>query len=106
MSQPRARISSDRQYHTTSLHCSLLTVSPDPVSNIRPVKYASAISRRQTPNSPYSVEEFPTASSRYGAGRGSGDAEGSRAADLELEYRLRRERVDAMNHHFWVGPPP
>ena len=35
-----------------------------------------------------------------GGGRGKGSA---RLQELELEWKLRRERVDAVNHRFWVG---
>ncbi|RSH94458.1 hypothetical protein EHS25_004261 [Saitozyma podzolica] len=62
---------------------------PDPISNIRPVIYASTPSRRRTPNSPYSTGEFP--------------AESTRLEELELEWRLRQQRVDAMNHRFWAS---
>jgi hypothetical protein len=67
-------------------------LSPDPVSNIRPVIYASPPTRKRTPNSPYSTGEFPSSSE-------------SRLEEMELEWRLRRERVDAMNHRFWVRLP-
>ncbi|KAI9632364.1 uncharacterized protein MKK02DRAFT_40666 [Dioszegia hungarica] len=68
-----------------------LIAPPDSISNIRPVIYASSpSSRHQTANSPYSTGEFPNASAP------------SRLGELELEWRLRRERVDAMNHRFWA----
>lgn len=68
-----------------------LTARPDPESNIRPIIYGSTPSRTRSSNSPYSASEFPSTSSRLN--------------DLELEWRLRRERVDGMNHKFWVRLP-
>ncbi|WRT65483.1 uncharacterized protein IL334_002426 [Kwoniella shivajii] len=67
-----------------------LVAPPDPVSNIRPIIYASKPSINPSTNSPYSASEFPT---------GSRDA---RLENMELEWRLRRERVDLMNHRFWA----
>ena len=63
--------------------------SPDPASNIRPVIYASKSTRPTSRTSPYATLEFPY---------GDSDA---KLQDLELEWRLRRERVDMMNHRFW-----
>ncbi|RYE97372.1 MAG: DUF2315 domain-containing protein [Oxalobacteraceae bacterium] len=65
-------------------------MSPDPISNIRPIIYGSTPSRTRSANSPYSASEFPSTSTRQN--------------DVELEWRLRRERVDGMNHKFWVCP--
>ncbi|WWC87655.1 uncharacterized protein L201_002545 [Kwoniella dendrophila CBS 6074] len=67
-----------------------LVAPPDPQSNIRPIIYASKPSINPSTNSPYSASEFPT---------GSSDA---RLENMELEWRLRRERVDLMNHRFWA----
>ncbi|WVQ62812.1 uncharacterized protein L199_000961 [Kwoniella botswanensis] len=67
-----------------------LVAPPDPQSNIRPIIYASKPSINPSTNSPYSASEFPT---------GSRDA---RLENMELEWRLRRERVDLMNHRFWA----
>ncbi|KAJ9125575.1 hypothetical protein QFC22_000537 [Naganishia vaughanmartiniae] len=73
----------------------------DPVSNIRPVHYASAqynpSSAASASTSPYSTSEFSNvdeeASDRVRADARIGD---------DLEWRLRRERVDAKNHEFWA----
>ncbi|KAJ9109228.1 hypothetical protein QFC21_000557 [Naganishia friedmannii] len=73
----------------------------DPVSNIRPVHYASAQYNRSssasTSTSPYSTSEFTNveeeASDRVRADERIGE---------DLEWRLRRERVDAKNHEFWA----
>ncbi|WWC68849.1 uncharacterized protein I206_102785 [Kwoniella pini CBS 10737] len=67
-----------------------LVAPPDPASNIRPIIYASKPSINPSTNSPYSASEFPT---------GSSDA---KLENMELEWRLRRERVDLMNHRFWA----
>ncbi|WWC60068.1 uncharacterized protein I303_102631 [Kwoniella dejecticola CBS 10117] len=67
-----------------------LVAPPDPASNIRPIIYASKPSINPSTNSPYSASEFPT---------GSRDA---KLENMELEWRLRRERVDLMNHRFWA----
>lgn len=64
---------------------------PDPYSNIRPIIYASTPPSRGSNNSPYSTGEFPYAK------------DSTRLEDLELEWRLSRERVDMMNHRFWVS---
>lgn len=56
------------------------------MSNIRPIIYGSTPSRKGSANSPYSATEFPTGLN-----------------ERELEWRLRRERVDGMNHKFWVS---
>ncbi|WVQ73831.1 hypothetical protein IAR50_003412 [Cryptococcus sp. DSM 104548] len=69
-----------------------LVAPPDPVSNIRPIIYASKPATRPSANSPYSASEFPAGS--------YGDA---RLDNMELEWRLRRERVDLMNHRFWAS---
>lgn len=68
--------------------------SPDPLSNIRPILYASKPPTRPSANSPYSASEFPSS---------SGDA---KLDNMELEWRLRRERVDLTNHRFWVRSRP
>ncbi|CAD6572756.1 MAG: hypothetical protein TREMPRED_000623 [Tremellales sp. Tagirdzhanova-0007] len=68
-----------------------LVAPPDPSSNIRPIIYASSSVRKQTSTSPYSTGEFPYA-----------EAE-ARLEDLELEWRLSRERTDMTNHRFWAA---
>jgi len=68
-----------------------LVAPPDPISNIRPVIYASPAPPRRSSNSPYSAGEFP-----YSDGQ-------ARLQDLELEWRMRRERVDMANHRFWAA---
>lgn len=73
---------------------SYLTRRPDPLSNIRPVIYASRSTRPPTKSSPYSAAEFPYS-----------EADAS-LQELELEWRLMRERVDMMNHRFWVSVEP
>ncbi|WVR04021.1 hypothetical protein IAU60_001020 [Kwoniella sp. DSM 27419] len=70
-----------------------LVAPPDPLSNIRPIIYASKPSINPSTNSPYSAAEFPTGM----------DAGSARLANMELEWRLRRERVDLMNHRFWAS---
>ncbi|KAK8861365.1 hypothetical protein IAR55_002184 [Kwoniella newhampshirensis] len=67
-----------------------LVAPPDPLSNIRPIIYASRPATRPSSNSPYSASEFPS------------DGADSGLENMELEWRLRRERVDLMNHRFWV----
>ncbi|ORX36360.1 hypothetical protein BD324DRAFT_651599 [Kockovaella imperatae] len=67
-----------------------LVAPPDPVSNIRPMIYAHA-SRLPTLSSPYSSAEFPYAE------------KDAKMQDLELEWRLRKERLDVMNHKFWAA---
>ncbi|KAK1920945.1 hypothetical protein DB88DRAFT_501619 [Papiliotrema laurentii] len=67
-----------------------LIAPPDPLSNIRPVIYASRSTRPPTKSSPYSAAEFPYS-----------EADAS-LQELELEWRLMRERVDMMNHRFWA----
>ena len=47
--------------------------------------------RLPTLSSPYSSAEFPYAE------------KDAKMQDLELEWRLRKERLDMMNHRFWVG---
>ncbi|ODO06312.1 hypothetical protein L198_01544 [Cryptococcus wingfieldii CBS 7118] len=69
-----------------------LVAPPDPVSNIRPIIYASKPATRPSANSPYSASEFPAGN--------YGDA---RLDNMELEWRLRRERVDLANHRFWAS---
>ncbi|WVF66838.1 hypothetical protein IAT40_001580 [Kwoniella sp. CBS 6097] len=69
-----------------------LVAPPDPISNIRPIIYASKPRINPSTNSPYSASEFPT-------GLSAGDV---RLENMELEWRLRRERVDLMNHRFWA----
>ncbi|WVQ83585.1 hypothetical protein IAT38_005726 [Cryptococcus sp. DSM 104549] len=68
-----------------------LVAPPDPLSNIRPIIYASKPATQPSTNSPYSAAEFPPI---------HGDV---RLENMELEYRLRRERVDLMNHRFWAN---
>ncbi|WVO17982.1 hypothetical protein L204_105680 [Cryptococcus depauperatus] len=68
-----------------------LVAPPDPLSNIRPIIYASKFITRPSSNSPYSASEFPTSYSD------------SRLEDMELEWKLRRERVDLTNHRFWAA---
>lgn len=63
---------------------------PDPVSNMRPVMYASP--RRRPSNSPYSAAEFPSSMT------GKEAAQGVR----EMEWTMMRQRVDMANHRFWV----
>ncbi|KAK4687435.1 apoptogenic protein 1, partial [Tremellales sp. Uapishka_1] len=65
-----------------------LVAPPDPYSNMRPVIYASTSTKRRSSTSPYSTSEFPSSIA-------------SNSGELELEWRLRRERVDAMNHRYW-----
>lgn len=67
-----------------------ISFRPDPLSFIRPIIYASTPPRRQTSNSPYSTGEFPYSE------------RDAKLEDLELEWRLMRERVDMSNHRFWV----
>ncbi|WWD16732.1 hypothetical protein CI109_101163 [Kwoniella shandongensis] len=67
-----------------------LVAPPDPLSNIRPIIYASKPITRPSSNSPYSASEFPS------------DGSDSRLENMELEWRLRRERVDLTNHRFWA----
>lgn len=64
---------------------------PDPQSNIRPIIYASTPNRSQSLNSPYFAGEF------------SANGVEGKLEMAELEWRLRRERVDMMNHRFWVS---
>ncbi|KAI6128284.1 hypothetical protein EDD16DRAFT_678143 [Pisolithus croceorrhizus] len=66
----------------------------DPISNLRPIIYTDI----QTPpkagpeskvNHPYSLEEFSDTSS-------------SNLHALELEFKLKREELDALNHKYWT----
>ncbi|EIW65724.1 hypothetical protein TREMEDRAFT_19413, partial [Tremella mesenterica DSM 1558] len=67
-----------------------LVAPPDPESNLRPIIYASRPSWHQSSNSPYSADEFPSESD-------------TKLQTKELEWRMRRERVDMMNHRFWAA---
>ena len=71
--------------------CDSTNPRPDPLSNIRPVIYASQSTRPTSRSSPYSTSEFPYSEN---------DAS---LQDLELEWRLNRERVDMTNHRFWAS---
>ncbi|OCF45050.1 hypothetical protein I317_01101 [Kwoniella heveanensis CBS 569] len=86
--RPRRR----RSVHDGPISGVDLVAPPDPISNIRPIIYASKPRINPSTNSPYSASEFP-------AGLIAGDV---RLENMELEWRLRRERVDLMNHRFWA----
>ncbi|KAI6045771.1 hypothetical protein EDC04DRAFT_3031672 [Pisolithus marmoratus] len=66
----------------------------DPISNLRPIIYTDI----QTPpkpgpeskiNHPYSLQEFS-------------DASLSNDHALELQFKLKREQLDALNHNYWT----
>ncbi|OXC67204.1 hypothetical protein AYX13_04306 [Cryptococcus neoformans] len=86
--RPRRRRSNRNDTPTAGID---LVAPPDPLSNIRPILYASKPPTRPSANSPYSASEFPSS---------SGDA---KLDNMELEWRLRRERVDLTNHRFWAA---
>ncbi|KAI5451934.1 hypothetical protein NCC49_001234 [Naganishia albida] len=67
----------------------------DPVSNIRPVRYAQSPTHASSSTSPYSTSEFTNVSS-------PDTALADERIGEDLEWRLRRERVDAKNHEFWT----
>lgn len=82
---------SRRIIHTkpTSKRCELVG-PPDPVSHLRPVIYDEphvSIEPKRLPH-PYSLSEFNSAESP--------------SEDLELQYKLQRQQLDAFNHQFWL----
>jgi len=73
----------------TSKRCELVG-PPDPVSHLRPVIYDElhvSIQPKQLPH-PYSLSEFNSAESL--------------SEDLELQYKLQRQQLDAFSHQFWL----
>ena len=63
---------------------------PDPISHLRPVVYDEPdvfIQPKQLPH-PYSLSEFDSA---------EGPSE-----ELELQYKLQRQQLDAFSHQFWL----
>lgn len=67
------------------------TPRPDPLSNMRPVLYASP--HRRPSNSPYSASEFPASMTGKAAVQ----------SEREMAWTMMRERVDIANHRFWVS---
>ncbi|KAF8636585.1 hypothetical protein AX17_003396 [Amanita inopinata Kibby_2008] len=63
---------------------------PDPVSHLRPVIYDNSPASIQPTqlHHPYSLTEFNSSNDPYG--------------DLELQYNLQRQQLDAFNHQFWL----
>lgn len=92
---------------------------PDPLSNLRPVRYGSAFETGSAstsssppgtePNSaphPYSLSEFRTNTRDGAKGTGKGYSAYYRSLldrleAAELAHRLRRTRADAFNERFW-----
>lgn len=63
------------------------------------MRYAQSSSRSSGSTSPYSTSEFTNVSPTGGDTTLADERIGE-----DLEWRLRRERVDAKNHEFWVSP--
>lgn len=82
-----------------SLHlspkCQHLVGPNDPVSNLRPIIYTDTPNSPPKSNSqdklnhPYSLQEFS-------------DGPPSPNHALELQYKLKREQLDALNHKYWA----
>lgn len=87
----RARI---RFLHASTCRAHLVA-PPDPISNMRPIIYDdSPDSVGASPPTllrhPYSLSEFTNTSGN------------DRAANLELQFYLQRQQLDAFNHNFWL----
>ncbi|KZT26373.1 hypothetical protein NEOLEDRAFT_1155868 [Neolentinus lepideus HHB14362 ss-1] len=78
-----------RLLHTTAPSKDLVG-PPDPVSNLRPVYYDDPLPVRWHP---YSLEEFSDPEVENA---------GPSVQDLELQYKLLRQQLDAFNHAFWT----
>ena len=74
-----------------------LVAPPDPVSNMRPVIYEDTPSEASNPQSPtllfhpYSLFEFSSTTTN------------DQASNLELQFRLQRQQLDAFHHNFWLN---
>ncbi|ORY29523.1 hypothetical protein BCR39DRAFT_531960 [Naematelia encephala] len=88
--RPTSSPPSRRRSSTTPSGNVDLIAPPDPTSNIRPIIYASTPTRAVSSNSPYFIGEFS-------------DGDFNQLSELELEWRLRQERVDMANHRFWAA---
>ncbi|TFK55058.1 hypothetical protein OE88DRAFT_1653689 [Heliocybe sulcata] len=98
---PRSLCHTRRLLHVTSPSRDLIG-PPDQVSNIRPMYYEDPLpvplphhNYKPTPGRwhPYSLEEFTDP-----------DIENAEQSiqDLELQYKLLRQQLDAFNHAFWT----
>lgn len=80
-----------RTLHTWTKHQHLVGPN-DPLSNLRPIIYTDTPSNAGSEckvNHPYSLHEFADVSSSYNYA-------------LELQYKLAREQLDALNHDYWA----
>ncbi|KAK2466878.1 hypothetical protein APHAL10511_001136 [Amanita phalloides] len=87
----RVLVLASRRIHTMprKRRCELVG-PPDPISNLRPVIYDEpfvSMHPKQL-NHPYSLAEF--------------DATEDSFEELELQYKLQRQQLDAFNHQFWL----
>lgn len=72
----------------TRVHLAYLR--PDPLSNIRPIIYATPLYKPS--NSPYSASEFPLLKPSE-----------QKLYELQMSTKMHKERVDMENHRFWVS---
>lgn len=68
----------------------LADIRPDPLSNIRPIIYATPLYKPS--NSPYSASEFPMLKPSE-----------QKLYELQMSTKMHKERVDMENHRFWVS---
>jgi hypothetical protein len=87
-----------RLFHA-SVCAAHLVAPPDAVSHMRPIVYhdfpdSLGPSPPTLLSHPYSLSEFSNTSGN------------DPAADLQLQFHLQRQQLDAFNHNFWldVGP--
>lgn len=86
-----------RTFHTSPRRRHLVA-APDPISHMRPILYEDVPTPTDSSKSspptlvrhPYSLTEF------------SDTLENNNASDLELQFRLQRQQLDAFHHNFWL----
>ncbi|KAF9454531.1 hypothetical protein P691DRAFT_806705 [Macrolepiota fuliginosa MF-IS2] len=81
-----------------SLRRSHLVAPPDPVSHMRPIIYEDAPTTTDPPKpSPPTRLRHPYSLSEFTNTRGN-----DHASNLELQFRLQRQQLDAFHHNFWL----
>lgn len=92
---------------------------PDPVSNLRPIRYGSAFEEVTSPSTsppsaatslshPYSLQEFTSSGSSFPGSSRAGSGPSlyferllARLEEAELAHKLRMARADSFNQRFW-----
>lgn len=81
-----------------------LVAPPDAISHMRPIIYedvSTSTSTDPSTSSPPTLLRHPYSLSEFSNTKGN-----DRASDLELQFRLQRQQLDAFHHNFWFDVSP